>query len=782
MPDQKNNNEKKNHFIIKFINNFFSWKGIYYQGCLILLLVIYTTYRYFSNISEELPSLNQLNKYSPEQATNIFSSDDMLIKQLYMHSSKREIIDIYQLPDYLIDALLIMEDREFYNHNGLDIVSVGRALIIDIVTMSTKQGASTITQQLARNMYNDPELANYIGADKTIDRKLKELLTAFNIEKVYTKSKILELYFNSVYFGHGNSGIQSASKHYFGKDAADLTLDESCILIGLLPAPARYSPITHPDRAIKRKELVLNKLFENNLITFKEYEEALSLPLPTKSNELYNSDAPYFTEYIRRELERLIKDEEYTDTNNNGQYDYNEEFIDLNNDNKWTKAEFESDIYKDGLTVNTTLDYNLQNILEEVFYNQMIVNQKKFNKDLLKDEERLKMLSSEFEISLDSLINIIESDSIIPKRYRPKLLVQGSVVIMDSEHGHILAMIGGRTENHYIDHFNRATQADRQPGSVFKPFVYLSAIQNGASPCTRLLNQPLVIYLENDKQYNPQNWDNSVGGSTTLRDGLRNSLNIVSVRVSRELTTPNKVVNLTKKFNFSSHIKPVESIALGVSEVKLLEITAAFSAISNNGIWREPIAITSIFDSENRKIKEFYSKSEEVADISDIFILRDMMKSVIINGTGRKIRSKYNFYNPVAGKTGTSQGKGDAWFIGFTPQITIGVWVGMDDHSMKLGQYGSGAALPIFAETISQLYDREYFSYNNVEIELANNSKEKKYDWDKPNDIVQLDVCKLECCTKTDWCESYKEYFKDGSLPTNDCDESLNNPLLRFEE
>ena len=720
------------------------WFKIFFRTFIVSLSVFIIIIIYIISLSKTLPSIEELNKFNPEQVTKIISSDDIVLKKLFIQ--KRDMINIVSVPKYLRDALIVMEDREFYKHNGISIKSTIRALLIDLISMSTRQGASTITQQLARNMYNTKGAKHYIGADKHIKRKIKEFITAIKIEQTYTKSEILELYFNSVYFGHGNYGVQSASKYYFSKDVSDLSLSDCAILIGLLPAPARYSPFRHPDRADKRKKLVLKIMLEHNYINEIEFNTAANIPIPSKDIDYNNSLAPYFAEHIRRELIKL-------------------------------EDELSINIYEDGLNIKTTLDYKLQQILEQAFNNTLKKNQKIFNNDLLTDKKKLGKLSREFEIEEDSLINILKNDTLlIPKEFRSKLLVQGAAVILDSQHGHILSMVGGRNEPEYLDFFNRSTQAKRQPGSVFKPFIYLTALENGFSPCKQLLNQPLVFFLDDTTRWNPQNHDGSVGGLTSLRDGLRRSLNLISVRVVQELVSPRQVRNTALRFGLSKPIKAVDAIALGVTEVYPIEITSAYSAISNNGILNSPLSIVSINDNEGRELKQFFSNSKEVADENDIFLIRDLMKSVVDSGTGGSIRWKYKFYAPAAGKTGTTNSKTDAWFVGFTPQITIGVWIGVDDPSMVLGkkQYGSNAALPIFAKTIKEIYNRGYYQYLDKQINL-----DSKLGWNIPNDIESKNICKETCCLKTDWCEGDKEFFKVGNSPLNECEE-FSNPLFRF--
>lgn len=710
-----------------FLNTF-----LFLFACFLIGLI------YLIFLSKDLPSLQELQKFNPEQVSKIMSSDGEVLGELYFH--KRDVVKIGQVPKDLRNALLSMEDRSFYDHSGLRFQSILRAVIINVLTVSKKQGASTITQQLARNMYNT------IGFKKTITRKLKELITAINIEQTYTKSEIMELYLNSVYFGHGRYGVQAASEHYFGKDVDDLELDECAILIGLLPAPARYSPINHPDRSIIRRNLVLNVMYNQKYISDLEYNLVVERPLPQREFVKSRGVAPYFTEYIRRELEKIDE-------------------------------ELDVDLYKDGLIINTTLDSRVQRVLNKYFNEGLERNQKIFNKELINNDIKLNYIASKNDISLDSLINIVSQDSIIPAKIRNQLLVQGAAVVMDPSSGAILGMIGGRQEEFYLDHFNRSSQAKRQPGSVFKPLIYLTALEKGSRPTTQLLNQPLAIFIDDTTHWNPQNHDGSTGLLTTLREGIKKSLNLISVRIVQELIRPFDVVKNAKLFGLTTNIKPVDAIALGVSEVIPLEMTSAYSAIANNGIITKPNSIVNIKDRHGRIIKKFIPESKEIKDENLIYILRDMMKSVIDSGTGGSIRWKYKFRSPMAGKTGTTNSKADAWFVGFTPQISIGVWVGMDDPSISLGekQFGSSAALPIFARSIKGIYDLEHY-YINGEREILI----KDLDWERPSDILNLSVCSETNKKSTEICSQKKEIFLKNNQPVEMCDRHA-TPLSRFK-
>tara|TARA_B110000263_G_scaffold235528_1_gene234061 strand:+ start:778 stop:2973 length:2196 start_codon:yes stop_codon:yes gene_type:complete len=716
-----------------------SWWKVLLNTFLFLLACFIGGIIYLFILSRDLPSIAELQRFNPEQVSKILSADGIVIKELYIH--KRDVVNISQIPQSLRHGLLAMEDRNFFEHSGVSFQSLARAVIVNMMTLSRRQGASTITQQLARNMYNT------IGFEKTYTRKLKELITSINIEQTFTKTQIMELYLNSVYFGHGTYGVQAASNQYFGKDVSDLRLDESAILIGLLPAPARYSPIRHADRALVRRNLVLRIMKEQGYIEENEYQLVIKKVLPVKQFEKDDGLAPYFTEYIRRQLENI--DEE----------------LDIN-------------LYKDGLMVHTTLDTRIQIALEDAFNAGMKKNQTALNKEFLQDPSKLEDAIGFTQFDLDSALLIIKTNDTIPVNLRNQLLVQGSGIVIDPINGHILGMVGGRQEDIYRDHFNRATQAKRQPGSVFKPMIYLTALEQGHTATTELLNQPLIVFIDDTTQWNPQNHDGSTGLLTTLREGLRRSLNLISVRVVQELVQPRDIVQNAKDFGMTTYIRGVDAIALGVSEVYPIEITAAYGAIANNGIYSQPLAITRIEDRHGRIIKEFIPESREVQDEATIYILRDMMKSVVDAGTGSALRWKYNFEAPAAGKTGTTNSKADAWFVGFTPQLAIGVWVGMDDPSVSLGktQYGSVAALPIFANTIRSIYEGGEFQ-SRGETVLLN----KKADWSMSKGVIQVEICEDTYEKATRFCPKMKEIFLKDNRPRQQC-QKHSSPFSRFKD
>ncbi|MBC8213617.1 MAG: PBP1A family penicillin-binding protein [Candidatus Marinimicrobia bacterium] len=747
------------------IKNKKNWKKVFINTFLFLFTLFLGGIIYLIILAEDLPSLTKLRQFNPETVTKIMSTDGQLIKELY--TFKRDVVPIGKIPRNLINALISMEDHRFYDHSGVSIRGILRAVIIDIVTMSRKQGASTITQQLARNMYDT------IGFQKTITRKLKELLTAIQIEKTYTKSEIMELYLNSVYFGHGTYGVQTASKYYFGKNVNELNLNECATLIGLLPAPAHYSPVNHPEKANWRRNLVLSVMNRREYISDSEFEIVKSSPLSEKTDTEDLGHAPYFSEYIRRELEKI--DEE----------------LGIN-------------LYRDGLVIHTTLDMEIQKALEDAFLSGMDKNQSVLNNEFLNNKEKLENALKPSGFDIDSVKQILSNSKTIPGVLRNQFLVQGAAVVINPKNGYILGMIGGRQEDEYVDHFNRSVQAKRQPGSVFKPFIYLTALENKHKPTTQLLNQPLVKFIDDTTLWNPQNHDGSTGLLTTLRDGLRRSLNLVSVRVVQELVTPKEVKENAKLFGLTTNIRAFESIALGVSEVYPLEITSAYSVFANNGIYSRPFAITKIEDQygsnmhevikkridddyrlhrisykekENKeeKLKEIFSQfipnSSEIKDEATIYLLRDMMRSVVDAGTGGALRWKYKFKRPAAGKTGTTDSKTDAWFVGYTPQIAMGVWVGVDDPSVSLGekQFGSVAALPIWAKAIKQIYAVKGYP---------------EEDWERPDGIVELEICTETYEKTTRWCPGdtrMTEIFMTDNQPKGACSKHQ-SPFSRFQD
>ncbi len=671
-------------------------------------------------LSKNLPSIEQLENYDPDLVTRIYSSDGKVLDELFVQ--KRVFTELNEIPEHMQQAVVSSEDRKFYDHWGLSLRSVARAIMINTLSLSYRQGFSTLTQQLARNLYKS------VGFEDSILRKVKEVITAIQIERTYTKDEILEMYLNTVHFGHGTYGVEAATKRFFGKESKLLSIDESALLVGLLPAPASYSPIHHPNRSLRRRNTVLRLMRDQNFINKIQYQEARSKDLESVQEFTKRGSAPYFTEYVRRLLEK-----EDTELNIN--------------------------IYRDGLKIFTTLDSRLQEIAEDAVLKTVIDDQNRLNKRLFNNREEFENLAYLTIYPEDSIKMMLQGKDILYKDLRAKLLVQSAFVALDPNTGGILAMVGGRPDYH--DQYNRAVQAKRQPGSVFKPFVYTTAINNGYPVTEQLLNQPVVLNIQNMDgtwvKWKPQNYDGSTGGLTTFREGLRKSMNLISVRmVQQDIAPAEQVKQTAKRMGINTDIRAVDAIALGTSEVFPMEMVAAYSALSNKGVYSKPFAITKIEDRYGNVIKDYFPERSEVLSEETAYLMTNMMQTVMDRGTGGSARWKYKFNRPAAGKTGTTQGWSDAWFVGFTPQIAAGCWFGVDDFKVPLGpgQDGSKAALPAWARFMKAAHD-------TLEMPIEK--------FEKPSGIIDFTICNITKKVPRPACPVEKEIYKEGTEPTQNC-------------
>ena len=673
-------------------------------------------------LSRDLPSLEQLENYDPDLVTRIYSSDGKVLNELFVQ--KRVFIELEKIPVHMQNAIIASEDRRFYSHWGLSMRSVARAILINTLSMSYRQGFSTLTQQLARNLYKS------IGFEDSIFRKIKEVITAVQIERTYTKDEILEMYLNTIHFGHGTYGVEAATKRFFAKSSIDLSIDESALLVGLLPSPANYSPINYPEISIRRRNTILRLMRDQKFIDRSEYEENRSKNLESVQGEIKRGTAPYFTEYIRRTLETLDE-------------------------------ELEINIYRDGLKIHTTLDSKLQSIAEKavmrsVKEDQVRLNNRLYSEDSREEFEKLAYLTIYSEDTLKMMLN---GELELYKELRDKLLVQCAFVALDPKTGGILAMVGGRPDYH--DQYNRAVQAKRQPGSVFKPFVYTTALDNGYPVTEQLLNQPVVLNIQNMDgtwvKWKPQNYDGSTGGLTTLREGLRKSMNLISVRmVQQDIAPAEQVKQTAKRMGINTEIRAVDALALGTSEVYPIEIVSAYAALANKGVYSKPFGITKIVDRYGNVIKEFFPDRKEVLSEETSYLMTSLLQTVMDRGTGGSARWKYKFNRPAAGKTGTTQGWSDAWFVGYTPQIAAGCWYGVDDFRVPLGpgQDGSKAALPAWARFMKNAHDTLKMPVEKFE---------------KPDLIKKKEICAVTKKKPLPACPIEKEIYKVGTEPTQNC-------------
>ena len=703
-------NKKSQNELVKI---FWVSLGIIFSGAVFILIFILF-------LSRDLPSLEQLENYDPDLVTRIYSADGVVLSELFVQ--KRVFVELNNIPKHMQDAVIASEDRRFYDHWGLSLRSVARAIGINILSLSYRQGFSTLTQQLARNLYKT------IGFEDSILRKIKEVITAVQIERTYTKDEILEMYLNTVHFGHGTYGVEAATKRFYGKESKELSVDESALLVGLLPSPASYSPIRHPDRARKRRNTVLRLMKDQGYISHNEHAQYRATTLEAVNELPIRGKAPYFTEYVRRLLEK------------------EDEALDIN-------------IYRDGLKIYTTLDSRLQTLAEEVVLDAIKKSQSKLNNRIMNNQEEFELLGHLTIYDEDSVKMMMQGEAQLYKDLRAKLLVQTAFVAIDPKTGGIMAMIGGRPDYH--DQYNRSVQAKRQPGSVFKPFVYTTALENGYTVSQQLLNQPVVLNVQNTDgswvKWKPQNYGGSTGGLTTLREGLRKSLNLISVRIVQQDYAPAEQVKRTaQRMGISTDIRAVDAIALGTSEVIPLEMVSAYAAYANKGVYSKPFAITKIEDRYGNTIRDYAPAQYEVLSEEIAFLMTNLMQTVMDRGTGGSSRWKYNFTRPAAGKTGTTQGWSDAWFVGFTPQLAAGVWFGVDDYQVSLGpgQDGSKAALPSWAKFMRD-------SHNILELPRVN--------FQKPNGVLVSEICSVSKMGSRRACPIEKEVFKAGSEPSQKC-------------
>jgi penicillin-binding protein 1A len=696
----------------------------------ILLAVLFSAYIVYLAVG--LPSLQQLENPTPELATKVYSYDGELLGQFYI--KQRAYTPIDSIPKNLINALIATEDRKFYRHWGIDLDRVLKAMVKNILSFRIREGASTITQQLARNLYLSQELS--------ITRKIREAITAIQIERTYTKEEILEMYLNIAYFGMSAYGVESASFVYFGKSPSELTLAECALLVGMLRSPARYNPFEYPERAIKIRDVVLKNMLTVGFITEQEYEKARTEPLNLNRGReyIYSGIAPHFLEYIRWQLQKKAE-----------KYGFN--------------------IYRDGLVVYTTLDARMQRHAIRAVKEQLAELQQEFDKSWRWDKNLLKVFLDKAikqdprYVNADSsekpkiYAQLLNNNAFVDSVKREATRIQVGFVAIDPQTGYIKAMVGSSNFEVFKYGLNHVTQIKRQPGSAFKPFVYTVAIDNGYSPAYQLLNQPITIMMANGERWTPSNFDGTFGGKVTLREALKMSINVVAVRVLQELAPINQVIDYAHKMGITTDIPPYESIALGTAEVIPLQLTSAYGVFANEGIYVEPVAILRIEDRFGNVIEEAKPEKRVVISPETAYIITDMLEDAVNSGTGTRVRQF--FHLPCAGKTGTTQDFADAWFIGYTPNLVAGVWLGFDDRRITFGgTFGQGgrAAAPMWGRFMKYVYDDP-----DINMPIL--------DFEQPPDVVTATVCAESQKLATPYCpQKITDLFIRKYLPTKECD------------
>ena len=715
MTDNKDNKKKKakvTYKPTKAIRNLWIVFGS------LLLLVILFFFCVATGIFGTMPSFDELENPRTNLATEIISCDGKILGSYYVEN--RSNVRYSELSHYMPEALISIEDERFTDHSGIDEKALFR-VAFGVLTGRKKGGGSTITQQLAKNLF--PRGEN-LSTPKLVLRKFQEWITATKLEHNYSKEEIIAMYLNTVSFGHNAFGIRSAAKTFFDKSPKDMNVEECALMAGVVNAPTRFSPVRNPERSIVRRNLVLSKMAENGYITQAECDSISLIPIDmTHFNVMDHNtgQATYFREFLRGQL------------------------------NEWAKNTTRADgqpynIYRDGLKIYTTIDSRMQHYAEEavkefmgkelqpMFYNHWKGQKNAPFSNLTADEidhiletsmkrtERYRSLKNS-GMCMDSIkaefnrpvrMTVFSWDGPIDTVMTPmdsiryyKWFLQASLISIESHTGHVKAYVGGLDYRFFK--YDHVTQARRQVGSTFKPFLYSLAMQEGEyTPCTRIPNIQYNIQLEDGKIWSPGNSGGAVGQEITLKYALAQSNNWISAYLMNQFG-PNAVISMARRLGVESPIDPVPAICLGVCDLKLIEMVGAMSTFANQGVYIKPMFITRIEDKNGNVIQRFSPEESEAMSELTAYKMVELMKGVVQSGTGIRLRSYYGFTNPIAGKTGTTQKNSDGYFMGITPDLTTGVWVGAEDRSVhfrstKLGQ-GSHTALPIWAMYMKKVYN-----------------------------------------------------------------------------
>jgi penicillin-binding protein 1A len=663
----------------------------------------------------DLPLISELDDYEPSAITRVYASNGETLGEFAIE--RRLVVPYEAISPHLRQAIISAEDKDFNNHFGLSVSAMVVRLANDILHRRL-HGASTLTMQLARNLFPD-EIGFTVG-DKSWERKIKEILVAIQIEKRYTKREILTFYCNQIHFGHGTHGVEAASRLYFGKRAKDLTLEEAAMIAGIIQLPARQSPYVDRSAATRRRNYALQRMAENGYITQEQADAAKKKPIVTRGQpQPVRSVAPFFTEEVRKHLEQKYG----------------------------AKA-----LYEAGLSVHTGIDIRLQRAANRAIDRGLRAVDKRrgyrrdkpnvatkgvtldayrharWSEPIAEDDivpalvtavspaaARIRIGEESLDLRGDAIawtrrappalfkvgdlieVRVTKVDQaarITAASLEQSPLVEGALVAIDNRTGQIRAMVGGFSFDR--SKFNRATQARRQVGSLFKPFVYTAAIDRGYTPTSVIVDEP-VSYDPGPGQppYSPKNYDGKYEGSVTLRHALEDSRNVPAVRMMEALT-PQQVINYAKRFGLESKLEPYLSLALGAADLTLLEMTSAYSVFPNGGVRMKPYPILKISDRDGNLLEETRAEPEDVIRADTAFVMTNLLRGVVQRGTAGSA-AKLGW--PLGGKTGTTDDYGDAWFIGFDPDITVGVWIGHDERKpIGHNETGGVAALPIWIE------------------------------------------------------------------------------------
>ena len=685
---------------------------------IVLVLIVLFFFGVAKGLFGTMPTFEELENPQTNLATQIISCDGKVLGSYYVEN--RSNVRYSELSPYLPQALISIEDERFEKHSGIDGKSLFR-VAFGVITGNKKGGGSTITQQLAKNLFPRDE---NLSTMQLVIRKFQEWITATKLEYNYSKEEIIAMYFNTVAFGHNAYGIRSAAKTYFDKDPKKLNIEESALMAGVVNAPTRFSPVRNPERSLQRRNLVLKSMEKNGYLTQQEYDSISQIPIDMSHFGVmdHNSgQATYFREFLRKELTEWAE----THTRADGK-PYN--------------------IYRDGLKIYTTIDSRMQRYAEEAVAEFMggslqpsFFEHWKNHKNApfsLRDKDQIDQILETSMKRSDRYRNLKKQgmclDSIKADFDKPvpmtlfswkgpidtvmtpmdsiryyKWFLQASLVSIESHTGHVKAYVGGIDYRFFK--YDHVTQAQRQVGSTFKPFLYTLAMQEGEyTPCTKIPNIPYNIQLPDGKFWSPRNSGGKhVNEEISLKYALAQSNNWISAYLMNRFG-PQAVIGMARRMGVESPIDAVPSICLGVCDLKLIEMVGAMSTFANQGVYIKPNFITKIEDKNGNVIERFMPEESEAMSEVTAYKMIELMKGVVQSGTGVRLRYYYKLNYPIAGKTGTTQNNSDGYFMGITPDLTTGVWVGAEDRSVHfrstaLGQ-GSRTALPIWALYMTKVY------------------------------------------------------------------------------
>ncbi len=721
-----------------------------FAALLLLLFVVW--------LFAKIPSFEELENPDSKLATQVIAEDGETLTTF--HIENRTFVTYEDLSEHLVHATIATEDARFMKHSGIDFKGLARVLFKTLLLNRSNQGGgSTITQQLAKTLYPRKELNSKIPGWNKVQMvwiKLKEWITAVKLEREYTKEEILYMYLNSVFFGSNAYGIKAASETFFDKAPADLTVEESATLVGMVNKPTRYNPVINPDKSLARRNFVISQMEKAGYLTAAQRDSIQQIPIDLSYQvQDHNSGyGPYFRDILRRVMS--AKKPRRSD------YQFREDFsadslLWATDDlygwlNKNTKANGEPyNLDKDGLKIYTTINYKMQRYAEEAVAEHLGTNlQKAFNNELRSkrnppfandvDKETVDVLMaqarkwsdryrlgkkaglSESEIlkSFDQPVpmkifawngkkavgkerGFVEIDTVMTPNdsiLYYKGILRAAFMAIEPSSGYIKAYVGG--PNYRYFKYDNARQGKRQIGSTVKPFLYTLAMQGGLSPCTKVVNAPQSFIGVDGSVWTPRSTDKSdwIGRTVTLKWGLAQSSNNISAYLMKQFG-PDALVQMMRQMGVFSFLDPVNSLCVGAADISVYEMVAAYNTFPSKGVYVTPMFVTRIEDNQGNLLSEFTNKKREAISDQTAYLMASMMRGVVDGGTGSRLRGRYGLKGEIAGKTGTTNDNSDGWFIGYTPSITAGAWVGAEDRqvhfqSTALGQ-GSNAALPIWA-------------------------------------------------------------------------------------